>query len=86
MMLVGGYDMQPILGYHRDLYRIFDEIIQMGIAQKHIITDVSSDQLVKHLVICLRGCVFEWCAQYPNLDLKEQAVSQMKLITAGIVK
>ena len=72
------------ISYGRELYKMFFDIIDSGISQRRFHSDLSADETAKHFVMAYRGVVYEWCARYPEVDLKEQALQHFRILLAGI--
>jgi AcrR family transcriptional regulator len=75
-----------VMGYNRELYNMFSEIISKGIHQGEFKSDLSVDTLTKHYIMAIRGLTYEWCIRYPDFDLKEQAVVHFEILLNGIKK
>lgn len=72
------------MSYQRELYKLFSEVLEKGIKLGEIREDISIDYLSKHLIMAIRGIVFEWCVRYPNFNLKEQVVDHFKILMHGL--
>ena len=75
-----------ILGYNRELYTIFSDIISKGVQQGEFKTEMPVDTLTKHCIMAIRGLTYEWCIRYPDFDLKEQSLTHFELLLTGIKK
>lgn len=75
-----------ILGYSRELYRIFSDIISRGVQQGEFKADIPVDILAKHCIMAIRGLTYEWCIRHPDFDLKEQAIKHFEILLNGIKK
>lgn len=75
---------QEASGYDRAVYRLVTEVLRKGIAQKEFRTDLSAEELSKHLVLAIRGLTYEWCIRYPDFDYKEQTLAHFKIMLDGI--
>jgi hypothetical protein len=73
-----------VMGYNRELYKIFSDIIDKGVQQGEFRKDISVDTLTKHYLIAHRGLTYEWCIRHPNFDLKEQAIRHFEILLNGI--
>ncbi len=73
-----------ILGYNRELYKIFSDIISRGVQQGEFKTGISVDTLAKHCIMAIRGLTYEWCIRHPDFDLKEQALKHFEILLNGI--
>jgi len=76
----------PAMSYNRELYKLFAELLQTGISRGDIRDDISVESLSRHLILAIRGIVFEWCIRYPDFDLKEQIKEHFKILLYGIKK
>ncbi len=79
-------DTTSAMNYGRELYKIFAEILEKGVLGGELREDIPVDSLSKHLVLAIRGVVFEWCIRYPDFDLKEQILNHFKILLYGIKK
>jgi len=77
---------EAVLGYNRDLYKIFNNIINQGVQQGEFKTELTVDTITKHLIMAIRGLTYEWCIRYPNFNLKEQALKHFGILLTGIKK
>lgn len=70
--------------YNRELYSSFTEVLEIGIRQGELRSDIPVDSLAKHLILAIRGITFEWCIRYPDFNLGEQVVEHFKILLYGI--
>ena len=75
-----------VLDYNRELYRIFCQIIRMGVKQGEFATEIPVDTIARHFVMAIRGLTYEWCIRYPDFDLKAQALRHFEILMEGIKK
>lgn len=75
-----------VLGYNRDLYKIFNNVISQGVKREEFTTELSIDTITKHYIMALRGLTYEWCIRYPDFDLKEQVLKHFEILLTGIKK
>jgi hypothetical protein len=73
-----------ILGYSRELYKIFSDIIGKGVQKGEFRADIPVDILAKHCIMAIRGLTYEWCIRHPDFDLKEQAIKHFEILLKGI--
>lgn len=85
-LLTKTVDTTSAINYSRELYTLFTEVIEKGVSNGELRDDISVDVLVKHVILAIRGVVFEWCIRYPDFDLKEQLLSHFKIIFNGMLK
>lgn len=74
------------LDYNRELYKIFNSIINRGIKQGEFKTDIATDTITKHCILSLRGITYEWCIRYPDFNLKDYVQEHFKILLEGIKK
>lgn len=84
VQLSGTVDMAAVMGYQRLLYKMFADILELGMERGEFHTVLPLDELTKHFIMTIRGLSYEWCIRYPNFDLKEQALTHFKLLLTGI--
>lgn len=84
VLLAGNVDTEGLKGYSRELYTLFHEVLDQGIRRGELISVLPVDALSRHFVMAIRGVSYEWCARYPDFDLREQAVEHIRLLTEGI--
>lgn len=73
-----------IMGYNRELYIMFSDLIGKGVQQGEFKSELPVDTLTKHCVMAIRGLTYEWCIRYPDFKLKEQAIEHFKILLTGI--
>lgn len=73
-----------IMGYNREVYKIFSDIISKGIQQGEFKTELPVDILTKHCIMAIRGLTYEWCIRHPDFDLKEQVLTHFHILLKGI--
>lgn len=79
-------DTTSAMSYDRELYKLFIEVLESEVNQGEIRVDIPVDLLAKHLILALRGIIFEWCIRYPDFNLKEQVLVQYKIFLYGLKK
>jgi AcrR family transcriptional regulator len=75
-----------VMGYNRELYKMFGDILCKGVQQGEFRTEISIDILTKHFMMAIRGLSYEWCIRYPDFDLKGQAQKHFEILLNGIKK
>ncbi|MHB9094529.1 MAG: TetR/AcrR family transcriptional regulator [Eubacteriales bacterium] len=75
-----------IMGYNREVYKIFSDIISKGVQQGEFKTEMPVDTLTKHCIMAIRGITYEWCIRYPDFDLKDQVLKHFEILLTGIKK
>jgi len=86
VQLTGTLNTDSLFNYNRELYHIFNEIIEKGMQRDEIKSELSSQELAKHCILAIRGVTFEWCIRYPDFDLKQQYLEHFKIFLRGITK
>lgn len=84
LQLAKTVDMEPIKGYSREIYKMFNNVLENGIQKDEFKTSVPLEILTKHFVMAIRGLTYEWCIRYPDFDLKEQSLIHFQLLLSGI--
>lgn len=81
-----GNDMKDkiAIDYNRELYTIFNDIIQRGIEENVFCPQLSGKEIARQIVMVFRGLTYEWCVRYPEFDLKEQSLKLFDLFMTGI--
>ena len=79
-------DTTSTTSYERELYKMFEYILNKGVNNKEIKLNKPVDTLTHHLVLAMRGITFEWCIRYPDFDLKQQFIEHFEIILNGIIK
>jgi len=75
---------QGLLNYNRKLNQIYKDIILQGVRQGEFREALNVDSVSNHCVMSIRGMTFEWCARYPDFDLKKEVLQHFDLLLAGI--
>lgn len=84
LQLTGTISTEPVNGYGRKLYTIFQDVLERGIRQGEFKTGLSLEALSHHFVMAIRGLIYEWCIRYPDFDLKQEAAAHFQLLLYGI--
>ena len=85
MMLTDNADTEPVKGYGRELYSLFNQVLEKGMDSGEFKSFLPVDSLSRHFVLAIRGISYEWCIQHPAFDLKEQMEAHIKLLLEGIL-
>ncbi len=75
---------QETMNYNRSLYQLLTSLLEKGIQRGEFQGFLPAEILSRHLVIAIRGFVYEWCVRYPELNLKEQVLEHFKILLDGI--
>ncbi len=84
MQLTKAVNMETVLNYQRDLYKIFAEILRQGLTQGEFQSELSPDALTRYFVMAIRGLSYEWCIRYPDFDLKKECLEYFRILLKGI--
>ncbi len=82
--LTKAIDTTSALSYGRELYIIFQETLEMGIRAGELREDIPVETLANHLILAIRGVIFEWCIRYPDFNFKEQLIVHFKILLYGL--
>lgn len=77
---------EVVSSYSRDLYRLFSDIINLGVRQGEFKTDIDIDLIAKHYIMAIRGLTYEWCIRHLDFPLKDYATEHYKILLSGIKK
>jgi len=77
-------NVDSIMSYNRELYKIFSDILSKGVQQGDFTTEIPVDTLTKHCIVAIRGLTYEWCIRHPDFDFKEQALTHFEILLKGI--
>lgn len=70
--------------YQRMLYKTIMDVLDRGIQRGEFVTALTLEELANHLILAMRGLIYEWCIRYPDFDLKTQSRVHFELILKGI--
>lgn len=73
-----------LLNYGRDIYRVFQELLETGIQKGEFRSDLIIDKTAFQLVTSIRGLTYEWLIRYPDLNLKEKLLESFSLLIKGL--
>lgn len=82
--LTKSFDTTSAMNYNRELYRIFTEALDKGVSAGELREDIPVEVLAKHLILAIRGVVFEWCIRYPDYNFKEQLIAHFNILLYGL--
>lgn len=85
ILLAENMESESMTGYNRELYSMFQTVLDKGIQRGEIKNTLTAEALSRHFVIGLRGICYQWCIQYPDFDLKKQAKEHCRLLIEGII-
>ena len=73
-----------LLSYDRVIYKLFNELITLGVQHGEFQNVIAPETIAKHFIIALRGLTYEWCIRYPDFDLKVQFLEHSNILLHGI--
>ncbi len=79
-------DTTSAMSYNREIDKLFREVLERGVNQGEVREDIPVDLIAKHLILSMRGAIFEWCVRYPDFNLKEQVLVHYKILLYGLKK
>lgn len=71
--------------YQRMLYKTIMDVLDRGMQRGEFVA-LPLEELANHLILSMRGLIYEWCIRYPHFDLKTQSRAHFELILKGIQK
>ncbi len=77
-------DTTAAMDYSRELYRIVSETLEKEVRGGELREDIPVEALAKHLILAIRGIVFEWCIRYPDYDFKGQLIEHFNILLYGL--
>ena len=75
-----------MLGYNRNLYKIFNNIIGQGQQKEEFKPDININTITNHCIMAIRGITYEWCIRYPDFNLKDAVLEHINILLTGIKK
>lgn len=82
--LTKNIDTSSAMNYSREIYKLFTDTLENGVREGELREDIPVESQVRHLIVAIRGVVFEWCIRYPNYNLKEQLLNHYKILLYGL--
>lgn len=70
--------------YNKALYRTVFKLITLGMERGEFNTTYSAEDITSDFVTTIRGFIFEWIANYPDLDLNHSLQKHFKIYLAGL--
>lgn len=86
VQITKSFNTSAVMGYNRELYKIFNDIITKGVQQGEFRTELPVDTLTKHFMMAIRGLSYEWCIRQPDFDLKAEAIQHFEILLTGICR
>jgi AcrR family transcriptional regulator len=84
LLLLKTVDTEAVKGYGRELFRLYQIILEKGIERGEFKNVQSVEDLSRQFVVALRGFSYEWCIRYPEFRLKEQVIEHFRILIQGI--
>ena len=70
--------------YNRMLYKTIMGVLDKGIQSGELSSELPLEALANHLILAMRGIIYEWCIRYPDFDLQAQTRAHFQLILRGM--
>lgn len=74
-----------LINYNKALYRVIFSLITQGIERGEFNTTCSADRIARDFVMTVRGFIFEWIANYPDMNLNQSLQEHFKIYLAGLI-
>ena len=84
MLLEKSPEAESVISSNRKVFELFTKIIEKGVNTGVFRPDLNSSEIAKHLMIALRGLTYQWCAMYPEFDLRATSDRHISLIIKGL--
>lgn len=84
LQIENALDIDSIKKYEKDVYKIFEAILEKGIEEKEFKTDIPIDLLTKHFVMAMKSLIYQWCVNYPKFNLKKETEIYFKILLSGL--
>ncbi|MEA4969818.1 MAG: TetR/AcrR family transcriptional regulator [Candidatus Pelethousia sp.] len=72
------------VSYNRMLYKTIMEVLAKGMRRGEFSAELALESLANHLILAMRGIIYEWCIRYPDLDLQAQSQAHFRIILRGM--
>ena len=73
-----------LMNYNKSLYHSVFKLITLGIERGEFNTTYSADAIASDFITTIRGFIFEWIANYPNMDLNNCLRRHFEIYLAGL--
>lgn len=83
-LLTKEVNVDSVIGYDRELYNIFNGLIERGVERGEFKTNKPAATIARHCVLSMRGLTYEWCIRYPDFNLKEAFLTHFEMLLDGI--
>ena len=84
--LTKNTDTSSALNYSRELYTLLSDALEKGDRDGELRDDIPVDSQAKHLIMAIRGVIFEWCIRYPDFNLRDQLHDHINILLYGLKK
>lgn len=74
----------PFVSKCRDLYRVIQDILDRGKQDGSFRSNLDGEKVSAHIVMAIRGMVFEWCSRAPSFDFRKELAAHMEILISGI--
>lgn len=69
----------------KNMWAVDEHNRRKGLSQSQLfISTTDADSFTKHLMISIRGMIFEWCICSCNFDLEKELLNHIELLVEGI--
>ncbi len=68
----------------RALYKITQKLVEEGQANGEIRRDLNRDDIMRMLIRCARGVIYDWCLVSGHFDLEKEAEKTLSVIMKGL--
>lgn len=69
----------PFFSRHRPMQQVFEGIVQEGLQNGQLQTELTSREIVDYFFVLVRGCCYNWCVNNGSYDLEKQITDYVKL-------
>lgn len=73
-----------LMNYNKALYRTVFKLITLGIESGEFNTTYSAEDIASDFVTTVRGFIFEWIANYPDMDLNNYLQRHFRIYLTGL--
>ncbi|WHH61337.1 TetR/AcrR family transcriptional regulator [Petroclostridium sp. X23] len=74
-----------LMNYNKALYSAAFRLITLGIERGEFKTTYSADAIAGDFVTTVRGFIFEWISNYPDMKLNQSLQEHFKIYLAGLI-
>lgn len=73
-----------LMNYNKALYRVVFKLITLGIEREEFKATYSAEDIASDFVTTVRGFIFEWIANYPDMDLNNCLQVHFEIYLSGL--